>query len=153
MGIPSGPLSLVLRFGGFGDGEIVMYSEGGMRYIQDIGGFIHVRYDEMRRSLEANFAGSQLTSSRAQRTEIGVAWNYPPDGWYVLNTDGAAKGSPGPAGGGAIIRDHRGILISAIALKLGVCTSFRAEFLVLAKGLDHARQAAAKHWAPHDTNG
>lgn len=68
-----------------------------------------------------------------------MAWNAPPEGWYALNSDGSAKGCPGPAGGGAIIRDHQGIMVSALVVCLGHCNSFRAEVAALAEGLKLAR--------------
>lgn len=59
----------------------------------------------------------------------------PPEGWYALNTDGAAKGSPGSTGGGAVIRDHLGIFVSAISANFGICLAFKAEVLALHRGL------------------
>lgn len=67
-----------------------------------------------------------------------TSWEAPPIGWYALNTDGAAKGSPGPAGGGAIIRDQHGSFISAFLGNFVHCTSFRAEVTTLVSGLDLA---------------
>ncbi|XP_074266552.1 uncharacterized protein LOC141589827 [Silene latifolia] len=39
------------------------------------------------------------------RNEIFIRWHPPPLGWCLLNTDGASKGNPGPAGCGGIFRD------------------------------------------------
>lgn len=52
--------------------------------------------------------------------------------------DGAAKGSPGPAGGGAIIRNHRGQFVSALSTNLGHSSSFKAEATALVRGLELA---------------
>lgn len=67
-----------------------------------------------------------------------MRWKYSPNGWFVLNTDGAAKGSLGPAGGGAIIRDESGNFILAITANFGHCSAFKAEFMALARWLDIA---------------
>ena len=36
-----------------------------------------------------------------------MKWNNPQQGWYVLNTDGAANTNLGVAGCGGLIRDCR----------------------------------------------
>lgn len=105
---------------------------------QDIGGFIHVRYNETRRAIDRRLALFLKPRSSSGREEVGVVWKHPPMDWYVLNTDGAAKGTPGPAGGAAIIRDHCGGLISALSLNFGHCHSFKAEVMALLKGLELA---------------
>lgn len=76
----------------------------------DIGGFLQVRFNELRKSLLEPIDGALQTATKRQ--EAHIRWNFPPTDWYVLNTDGAAKGAPGTAGGGAIIRDH-GLCISS----------------------------------------
>ena len=106
---------------------------------QDIGGFIQVRYDETRRSIEKAL-GYANPEALHQREVVGVRWCHPPMEYYALNTDGAAKGSPGIAGGGVIIRDHRGGFVSAMAMYFGVCSSFKAEVMALCKGLELAQE-------------
>ncbi|KAL0293653.1 UNVERIFIED_CONTAM: putative ribonuclease H protein, partial [Sesamum radiatum] len=54
---------------------------------------------------------------------IAVYWNKPPDNWLKLNTDGAAKGNPGPAGAGGLLRDHFGRIIFAFQEPLGTCSN------------------------------
>ncbi|XP_019418539.1 PREDICTED: uncharacterized protein LOC109329320 [Lupinus angustifolius] len=44
-----------------------------------------------------------------------VNWALPLMGWVKINTDSAAKGSPGHAGGGAIFRDAKGKCLSCFA--------------------------------------
>lgn len=95
-----------------------------------------VRVEETRRSL-LNLDGSCSTGTKRKK-EVYVAWQAPPIGWYALNTDGAAKGNPGPAGGGAIIRNQQGSFISAFVGNFGHCSSFRAEITALVSGLDLA---------------
>ena len=108
-----------------------------MTYLINI---IHVRYNEARRAIDRKLALFRKPRSANGKEEVGVAWKHPPMDWYVLNTDGAAKGSPGPAGGGAIIRDHCGGLISALSLNFGHCNSFKAEVMALLKGLELAQE-------------
>lgn len=71
--------------------------------------------------------------------EIFINWLRPPSDWCALNVDGAAKGSPGPAGGGAIIRNHCGEFISALVANFGNTNAFRAEAVALLRGLELAR--------------
>lgn len=44
----------------------------------DLGGFIHVRYNEMRRSIEMDLESSTQTRRKGKAEEIGIAWRYPP---------------------------------------------------------------------------
>ena len=53
-------------------------------------------------------APSASGSPLAQGLVELVRWELPPGGWASLNTDGAAKGNPGPAGAGGVIRGDRG---------------------------------------------
>lgn len=62
---------------------------------QDIGGFIHVRYNEARRGIERTTSVCMRPPTTNVRVEVGVSWKPPPMDWYVINTDGAAKGVPG----------------------------------------------------------
>ncbi|XP_074290582.1 uncharacterized protein LOC141617299 [Silene latifolia] len=68
-----------------------------------------------------------------------IRWNAPPHGWLLLNTDGASKGNPGPAGGGGIIRDETGNFCEAFKFSCGICSSMRAEMRALVIGLERAR--------------
>lgn len=107
---------------------------------QDIGGFIHVRYNEVRRAIDRKLSLFMKPRQPRIREEVGVSWQHPPLKWYVLNSDGAAKGVFGPAGGGALIRDHCGDLISTLSMNFGHCTSFKAEVMALLKGSKLARE-------------
>ena len=55
--------------------------------------------------------------------------------WAKLNTDGAAKGNPGPAGAGGLIRGYRGELFETFASKCGSCSCTRVELLAVMRGL------------------
>lgn len=103
----------------------------------DVGGFLKVRVEETKRSL-LNLEDCHSTAPH-RRIERYISWQAPPFGWYAMNTDGAAKGCPGPAGGGAIIRNQHGSFISAFAGYFGHCNSFKAEITALVSGLDLAR--------------
>ena len=48
-----------------------------------------------------------------------VIWVPPPVGWVKINTDGAAKGSPGLAGAGGIFKLSDCSAISSFAVPLG----------------------------------
>ena len=73
--------------------------------------------------------------SSARRVETLVSWRHPAVGWVKLNTDGAAKGNPGAAGGGGLIRGHRGELFEVFTINCGSCTCTRAELLAVLRGL------------------
>lgn len=66
-------------------------------------------YNEMRRSFERANMLNPVELHRDHRKEVGIIGNS----HTALNTNRASKGSPRPAGGGAISRDHYGVLILA----------------------------------------
>lgn len=103
----------------------------------DIGAFIQIRVNETRCSLKE--LGEENHGSKLQKIQKFIKWIGPCEGWYVLNCDGAAKGAPGPAGGGMIIRDSGGTFVSAAVAFYGHCSAFRAEVLALTQGLELAR--------------
>lgn len=88
----------------------------------DIGGFLSPKFNEHFQALyDVVIKGS--TAHHLCRQEVLIRWQFPPDGWVSLNTDGAAKGAPGLAGGGGILRDHRGGFIKGFSAKYGIGTA------------------------------
>ncbi|MQM16434.1 hypothetical protein Taro_049392 [Colocasia esculenta] len=65
-----------------------------------------------------------------------VKWLHPPPGRLKLNVDGAFKLTESGAGGGGILRDHRGTCVLAFAKNYqGVTSALAAEALALRDGL------------------
>ena len=62
----------------------------------------------------------------------------------VVFSDGAARGNPGPAGAGAVIKDADGKVIAQLKEALGRATNNVAEYKGLLLGLRHARQLGAR---------
>ena len=56
----------------------------------------------------------------------------------ILNTDGGARGNPGPAGIGIVLRDANGDLIAEKARAIGRATNNVAEYTALIEGLELA---------------
>ena len=108
----------------------------------DPGIFLQERFKETRKGLSCG--EFMASSSSYSRQEVFISWQAPPVNWVVLNTDGAAKGVPGPAGGGGLFRDNRGFLVSAFIANFGHCTAFKAEALALLQGLEMARELHIK---------
>jgi len=65
------------------------------------------------------------------------------DGWWTLNTDGASRGNPGPAGAGAVLRDPEGVILGELSRSLGTATNNEAEYQALILGLEEARAMGA----------
>jgi ribonuclease HI len=64
----------------------------------------------------------------------------------VIHTDGAARGNPGPAGIGAVLRDAgTGEVLAEIAEYLGIRTNNVAEWRAVERGLEEARRLGATH--------
>ena len=80
-----------------------------------------------------------------------MRWEAPVAGWVILNTDGAAKGNPGPAGAGGVIRGDKGEWIVGFSENLGHCSSVKAEICAILRGLSIAREThVQKLWLQTD---
>jgi ribonuclease HI len=63
----------------------------------------------------------------------------------VIHTDGAARGNPGPAGAGAVLRDEEGAIVAEIAEPLGRATNNVAEWTAVLLALEEALRLGATH--------
>jgi probable phosphoglycerate mutase len=64
----------------------------------------------------------------------------------LIHTDGAARGNPGPAGAGAILRDAAdGTVLAEIAEPLGHATNNVAEWTAVRLALEEAVRLGATH--------
>jgi ribonuclease HI len=64
----------------------------------------------------------------------------------VVHTDGAARGNPGPAGAGAVLRDAGdGRIVAEIAQPLGRATNNVAEWTAVLLALEEALRLGATH--------
>jgi ribonuclease HI len=62
----------------------------------------------------------------------------------VLFTDGAARGNPGPAAIGVVLKDEAGVTVATIGRCLGVKTNNQAEYTAVIAGLEKAIALGAK---------
>ena len=72
---------------------------------------------------------------RRQGVVKSICWEKPEKGWLKLNTDGAANGVLGLAGGGGVVRDENGNWVIGFSRRLGKASSFLAELWALRDGL------------------
>jgi probable phosphoglycerate mutase len=64
----------------------------------------------------------------------------------LIHTDGAARGNPGPAGAGAVLRDAAsGEVLAEVAQGLGRATNNVAEWTAVRLALEEARRLGATH--------
>ena len=63
--------------------------------------------------------------------------------WWTLNTDGAARSNPGPAGAGAVLKGPDGELVAEFSRHLGIATNNEAEYMGLIHGLETAEANGA----------
>ena len=61
------------------------------------------------------------------RVEKQIAWQRLVNGWFKLNTDGAARGNPGLATAGGVVRDEFGLWKGGFVLNIGICSAPLAE--------------------------
>jgi len=57
---------------------------------------------------------------------------------YIIYTDGAALGNPGPAGAGAIVVDPKGNIVYRISESLGIASNNEAEYYAIILALEKA---------------
>ena len=107
----------------------------------DTGSFLQNRFTEAWQAFygEGNSSLQSLLQHQG-RQEVYIRWQAPPIGWFTINTDGAAKGSPGPSGGGGVLRDNRGMFLRGFAANFGMGSAFKAELLAAEIGLEMAVQ-------------
>ncbi|XP_015936169.1 uncharacterized protein LOC107462117 [Arachis duranensis] len=75
---------------------------------------------------------------RKNKIETNICWECPPEDWMKVNTDGAAKGNPGMAGCGGLIRNYQGRWIAGFVANIGYCTAYYAELWGVYYGLKTA---------------
>jgi len=61
----------------------------------------------------------------------------------IINTDGGARGNPGPGACGAVVKDQTGNIIRREGKFLGICTNNEAEYHGLILGLETALELGA----------
>jgi ribonuclease HI len=62
----------------------------------------------------------------------------------TMYTDGAARGNPGPAAIGVVLKDGAGAVVATIGRGLGVKTNNQAEYTAVIAGLEKALSLGAK---------
>jgi ribonuclease HI len=67
-----------------------------------------------------------------------MTWQYPPQGFFKLNFDGASKGNLGPVGFGVVIRDNNGQIKYIMAGNLGWDSNNSVELWGLIRGIQLA---------------
>jgi ribonuclease HI len=68
----------------------------------------------------------------------------PPEQYLIANTDGGARGNPGPAGYGVVINDSTGKKVAALSEYLGRQTNNFAEYQALIAALEYAVEHGPK---------
>jgi len=90
---------------------------------------------------------------RSEPRERWVRWDPPLGGWRVLNTDGAVKGTTGPAGARGVLRDDKGEWIMDFSEYLGRCSAVKAEIRAVLWGFKLAKEVRTQRlWLQMDSN-
>ena len=63
----------------------------------------------------------------------------------IIYTDGAARGNPGPAAIGVVLKDTAGNAIATISQRLAPTTNNQAEYLAIIGGLEKAVSLGCRH--------
>ena len=90
--------------------------------------------DRAREVMEAN-KNLRERPVAGGRVEKQIAWQRPGSGWYKLNTDGAARGYPGLATAGGVVRGEYGMWEGGFAINIGICSASLAELWGVYYGL------------------
>jgi ribonuclease HI len=63
----------------------------------------------------------------------------------IIYTDGAARGNPGPAAIGVIIKDEAGSIKARLSQRIGITTNNQAEYQAIIIALEKAISLGARH--------
>jgi ribonuclease HI len=85
-----------------------------------------------------------MPASRAGTRHLFEPRETPPDRFLVAHSDGGARGNPGPAGYGVVIKDEAGKKVAALSEYLGNQTNNFAEYQGLIAALEYALQHGPK---------
>ena len=69
---------------------------------------------------------------------------HPPNHYLIAHSDGGARGNPGPAGYGVVIKDNSGRKVAALSQYLGHQTNNFAEYQGLIAALEYALEHGPK---------
>src|SRR3954453_4555269 len=84
------------------------------------------------------------SSIRSGTKHLFEARENPPERHLIAHSDGGARGNPGPAGYGVVIRDESGAKVAALSEYLGHQTNNFAEYQGLIAALEYALQHGPK---------
>lgn len=62
----------------------------------------------------------------------------------TIYTDGGARGNPGPAGIGAVLKNEKGKIIAEISEYIGEATNNQAEYRAVISAIERAKRLGAK---------
>ncbi len=61
---------------------------------------------------------------------------------FTIHADGGARGNPGPAGAGAVVRDGMGSIVASVSAYLGIRTNNYAEYEAVIRALEQVHALA-----------
>ena len=86
-----------------------------------------------------------------RRRKVGrVQWRPPEQSWIKLNVDGAFSQSTQCAGGGGLVRDHKGEILAAFSAGLEGSSGLEAEVSAVLLGILMAKQHGSQIWIEVD---
>jgi len=83
--------------------------------------------------------------SGARLFDEPAAPDPPRSGSYTCNIDGAARGNPGPASYGVVVRDSSGAVVARLQKYIGRFTNNVAEYYALIAALDYAQAHSVRN--------
>ncbi|XP_038997116.1 uncharacterized protein LOC120121905 [Hibiscus syriacus] len=97
---------------------------------------------EFKRDLEKSLSNAH---KRMVQDPCLIKWKKPPEGVWILNTDGVYKLNSGMAAVGGLIRDSNGDWIAGFMLRLGRVNSSIAEIWGARQGLNLAKSLGSRN--------
>nr|GMD95791.1 heat shock 70 kDa protein-like [Ipomoea batatas] len=79
-----------------------------------------------------------LNQNNASYSTINITWKQPPDGWYVLNTDGSFGNGAANGSCAGVVRDSRGSWCGDFGFKVPATTVAMKEVWAILKGVEWA---------------